>query len=105
MARKYLWWSLCWAFVDGGSPATNMTLALNMLLDLGRILLVEAGVVGALSNNLLDSGDGLVGEMLVLEHWDGPLELDLSIITTGGKKNSLKASSSRVRPKVSGKKK
>jgi hypothetical protein len=48
-----------------------------MLLDLGRILLVEADVVGALSNNLLDSCDGLVGKMLVLEHWDGALELIL----------------------------
>ena len=79
---------------------------LNGLLELGgRTLLVLAPTVAiVVAHNLLDSEHSLVGEVLVLEHWD-------ILVSVHGKQhgyrvdNLLKASSSRVRPKVSGKKK
>jgi len=77
---------------------------LNHLLGLGRGLLLAAANP-VVANNLFDSGDGLVGEMLVLEHCFAPLALNKTSKEKERKKNSLNANSSKVRPNVSGKKK
>jgi len=84
----------------------QITRTLNRLLELGgRTLLVLAPSVAiVVADDLLDSEHSLVGEVLVLEHWD----ILASVHDTRHlhrMENLLKASSSRVRPKVSGKKK
>lgn len=55
-------------------------------------------------NHLLDCGDGLIGESLVLEHWKAWLASGYALNNPAvdNRENILNESSSKVRPKVSG---
>ena len=77
------------------------------MLDVLNIRLVALDMVQVVGvDGLLDGNVGLVGERLVLKHWGDAKSAGMfGRLGITGEGNLLNASSSRVRPAVSGKKK
>ena len=73
-------------------------------MELSSLLGGDGDVLLVVVDDLLDGLVGLLGERLVLEHWD-VVSFDLSLRELCAGNNLQKANSSRVRPAVSGKRK